>query len=204
MNRSWRMVPVTAILALTIFAVPMQASASTQYSLHVHGMVAEAYFGAWTSPTLYTEVYVNAGKAIGGNQTSYTFVIADQIDFSTNPNGNVVTLYVGQIPSTALQISSKLSSASLSGAIPVTDINNNPATLWVNLSWTANGSPVKNVSNNNFSAQGFHITSHLDGTSVNASAWGSISDGTIDFTSGSPAQYADLNKVTESETVTTH
>src|SRR5690348_3139347 len=155
-----RSILAATLLGLLAFALPMRASAANQFSFHVHGYVADAYFATWTSPTLVTEVYVNTGVAIGGNQTPYTFVQADQVDFSTNPYGDLVALEYGEVPTSALNISSKLDSASLVGNIPATDLNGNPVTLSLNLSWTAIGAPTKSVSNSHFSGYGFKENSH--------------------------------------------
>jgi hypothetical protein len=200
MNIHWRIIPAAAILGLLICAVPMRASAATLYSFHVHGYTADAYFSTWDSPTTLTEAYVGTGEAVGGNATSYTFVQTDQVDFTDPNNPVLLSEDFGEVPASALQVNSKLASGSLSGSIPVTDINNNPATIWVNLSWTAAGPAAKGTSNSHYSYGGFSISTHNSGTMVPAVATGTVTDGTADFTGGNPSQFADLNKVTSGET----
>jgi hypothetical protein len=86
----------------------------------------------------------------------------------------------------------KLSSGVLTATVPMQDyVSNNTFTVSVNVSWTGTGPVGRQVSTSHFKGPGFSGTNHFQGTYRNATATGSVNDGTTEW-AASPAAYAQL------------
>ena len=99
-----------------------------------------------------------------------------------------------------------LHSATLNAEIELFDFwyfPNTPLTVAVSLSWTGVGETSSDKNHEHFQSPSFKYNSHSSGTFRDATAVGSITNGTINFTPG-PAQSAGLGSVKESTVFILH
>jgi len=98
---------------------------------------------------------------------------------------------------TTLQMDRKLSSGAVTATVPMQDyVSNNTFTVSVNVSWTGTGPVSRQVYTGHFQGPGFSGTNHFQGTLRNATATGSVNDGTTEW-AASPADYAQLFSSTQ-------
>jgi hypothetical protein len=105
----------------------------------------------------------------------------------------------GSTSSPTFQVSKTLSSASLSATIPVFDeVSGKMFNVAVSQTWTATGPLSIESSTFHIHTQGFTTNSHFIGKFRNATASGTVSDGTTNFTP-SPSQFAQIATFTSAE-----
>jgi hypothetical protein len=178
-------VALTAVLLLLSF--PAFAGPGVSFHARVKGQFAEAYFDSVDrSGCVESFVYIFAVKDIEretgqpeqGPQASTT---VSQTDICSG-----VPL-IDAIGSTSLteatfQIDKKLNSARLDATFEVCDfISDTCFPIDAHVIWTSSGGPFRLKEHRQIQAAGLKINSRFDGTSREATASGSIADGSIDL-----------------------
>jgi len=221
MNATLFRLVAAAGLALVSFALPTTALAqkgcggpggaagtttpSVQiFSEHFRGQAAEAFFES-TSGTVLTDVFVHADNTLSGNTASSAeaFVEISQCDLST---GMPVLAAFGEtsLTGSVFQVNTSLTSGSLNATIPVFDfVSGSGFNVTVAESWTGSGPLARFIMTSSFHTLGFTNVEHINATSRNATAAGSVSDGTTNFTPN-PSTFADLASVIEGSISVSH
>ncbi len=133
-----------------------------------------------------------------------TFVFLDGTQSGTSPEADVFigqfdnctqTQLLGAFGSTftpTFQVGGKLASASLSATISVFDfVSGNTFNVSVSMSWTATGPLSHEVGSSHFHTKNFIENFHFNDDFRDASASGTVSDGTSNFTP-SPSVFAQI------------
>jgi hypothetical protein len=127
-----------------------------------------------------------------------TFAFVDGTQSSTNPEADVFIGQYNNCTSTSLlsaygstsnpnfQVSGDLASASLNATISVFDyVSGNTFNVSVSTTWTATSPSSRNFGVSHYQTKGFRETFHFNDTFRDASASGTVSDGTTNFTPSS-------------------
>jgi hypothetical protein len=195
------------VLLLFLVALAFSASASTARAapatvakFKFHGLSAFANFDS-TSGCIETFVFVDGSQNTSNGQT---FSDADVFIEQTNICTNTLLLEAfGSTLSPDFQIRN-LDSASLSAAISVTDnVSNTTFNVSVSMTWTGSGgvSTESGTFHQHFTG-GFTENDHFIGQFRNATASGTVSDGTTNFTP-SPSVSAQIGNFTSAVVVIT-
>ena len=185
-----------AVLAVAILALPATTQAASQPAMvfTMRGQFAGAGFTSFdTSTCTSTNVYVFGGDAIvrsgpgSTNPSQGAGVFIEQDNPCANPNMPTVLLAAGGFASPAdFQVcctSQKLSSATLNATVPVTDfVSGSSFTVVVHLSWTGSGGLSSTSSHGVFKSPGLTIINRFNETIRLATAAGTVSNGTTNFT----------------------
>jgi hypothetical protein len=185
-----------AVLAVAILALPATTRAASQPAMvfTLQGQFANAGFASFdTSTCTSTNVYVFGGDAIvrsGPGSTTPSQgagVFIEQDNPCANPNMPTVLLAAAGFASPAdFQVcctSQKLSSATLNATVPVTDfVSGLPFTVTVHLIWTGSGDLSSMRGHSVFKSPGLTIINRFDDTTRLATAAGTVSNGTTNFT----------------------
>jgi hypothetical protein len=182
------------LLALTWFsaASPVRAaSPATLLKFSGKGLIATADFTS-TSGCLDTGVSILSGKLTTDTGTSFeTDLLIVQVDTCTNTEPLLV---LGFSQSPDLQISQSFD-ASLNTTIAAYDfVSNRPFTASVSLTWTATSHIGTQSQDEHFHTPEFTHIFHFEGNLWDATASGTVSDGTTNFTP-SAAVLAETMKV---------
>ncbi len=197
-----------AVTALTVLALAGPASAATGQvtQFRLHGTFAETDWFT-SSPTSFTATTIFASRSKHGSE-----LFVGQFVGNTDANGN----FTGGTNTSADVTSgfsfaidqTKLTAASTSGSgLPAMactfDANGNqigcsPTTIDVTASWTGQGPITRSVINDHFKTAGFSVRDHMNGTSRNAAATGTLGGVTLN---PADVQFADLG-TTNSGTTT--
>jgi hypothetical protein len=195
------------ILALVLTAlVAPSASAARAETLHFSfkGQFAEAAFESIDpSGCVDTFVFVNAVDGTVKEKghpaaSSMAFIAIDQFDFCTDTEllfaEGEATLAAGEF-----QIDKMLTAASLNATIEVTDfVSGTSFPVDVSVVWTGVGATRKEKDHFQIKAPDFKVNARFMGTFRDATASGTVSDGTTNFTPES-AVFADMGSVKQGE-----
>lgn len=186
-------ITLLVLLASAAFLYPGSAWAATS-TFQVRGYTVYAYFSSVDSTgCVVTEGSISSDTSSGRGGQPFTEASVDQYDQCRN------TLDLGdwgQIDSSPAQISTTLTSASLQATIPATDDLGNPATITVDLTWTSTSGTMHGVNTGHTGGGSFSTSFHDNGFWSEATATGTISDGTTNFASGA-TQFASIGKYTD-------
>jgi hypothetical protein len=190
-----------ASLTVLVLALALPAGAAPAETLHFSfkGRLAEAFFSSTdASGCVLTEVYVAADDGRvkidpgGAEAESAAVIFISQFDTCTGTQ-------LGAAEGTALlapgafQIDKELTAATLSATIEVFDsVSDTSFPVQVNVSWTGVGDTTREKQRSHLTAPGFKSIIRVDGTSREATASGTVTDGTTNFTPG-PAVFAELH-----------
>ena len=181
-------VMIALILVVAAFAKPSSASAGGGLGLKFRGPSAMASFLS-SSGCDVMEVFVIASqiehKDTSGPATFSSFASVTVWHFDSCADTLVRYAYgtVSALSPEELQISKKLDSARLQTTIPVFDeVSGASFDLAVDLSWAGVGPLGRQQTTTHFDTPGCIINSHFQGRSRPAQAWGSVSDGTLNYT----------------------
>jgi hypothetical protein len=193
-------------LALTALAATSVSGAAGASSLHFSfkGQFAEAVFDSLdASGCVETFVFVEGVngtvKETGHPAVSSMAVITiDQFDFCTGTEtlfaDGQATLAAGEF-----QIDKMLTSATLNATIEVFDfVSGTSFPVDVSVGWTGFGATTTQKDHFQIKGPGFKVNSRFMGTFRDATASGTVSDGTTNFTPES-AVFADMGSVKQGE-----
>jgi hypothetical protein len=192
-----------ALTALTVTSVSGAAGASTLH-FSFKGQFAEAVFDS-VDPSGCVETFVfveginGTVKEAGKPAVSSTAVITiDQFDFCT---GTETLFAVGEATLAAgeFQIDKMLTTATLNATIEVSDfVSGTSFPVDVSVSWTGVGATTTQKDHFQIKGPDFKVNSRFMGTFRDATASGTVSDGTTNFTPES-AVFADMGSVKQGE-----
>ena len=178
------------LLSLVAFAFPTSAHAAGSGSATVfrfHGLSAFADFDSF-SPDGCIETFVFVDGTQSGN-SSEADVFIGQFD---NCTGTLLLAAFGSTFNPTFQVGQKLGSASLSATIPVFDeVSGNTFNVSVSQTWTATGPLSREIESVHFQTKNFIENFHFNDAFRDASASGTVSDGTTNFTP-SPSVFAQI------------
>jgi hypothetical protein len=202
-NRSLRYVTAASAIVVAAFALAISANpahaASDTFHFSVKGQLAEAYFSSSdpsgcviTSVAVFTDDNrYNSGP--GGPETLPLLTV--QLSKFDQCTGTLLLEANGQTVPEELQTDKQLTAATLDTTIKLFDyVSETPVSVSANIAWTGTGATVTQRSHTQYAAPGFKMDSRLSGTFRDATAIGTVSDGTTNFTP-EPATSARLGSV---------
>jgi len=184
------------LLSLVAFAFSTSAprahaASGTTFVSKFHGLSAQADFDS-LSPDgcIDTFVFVDGFQNTFNKQTiSGADVFIGQFN---NCTGTLLFFASGSTFSPTFQVGGKLASASLSATISVCcDVSGNTFSVSVSMSWTATGALSHEIGSFHFQTKNFIENFHFNDDFRDASASGTVSDGTTNFTP-SPSVFAQI------------
>jgi len=192
-----------ALTALTATSVSRAAGASTLH-FSFKGQFAEAAFDSVdSSGCVETFVFVqgvNGTVKETGHPavSSMAFVVIDQFDICT---GTETLFAVGEATLAAgeFQIDKMLRTATLNATIEVSDVVSGTSfPVDISVSWTGVGATTTQKDHVQIRGPDFKVNFRFTGTFRDATALGTVSDGTTNFTPES-AVFADMGSVKQGE-----
>jgi hypothetical protein len=186
MKSTFRML-VIVVLMLGVLGQHTTASAAEMYKWKGPG--ADAYFSIWdesgcvlTDVSVFTrdETFQNPpGKP---SKNSFVYVTIYQVDHCVGVELRFAEGFAW-IAANDLQVAKKLGSAMLSTTVSLYDwISDTYFDVYVDLTWSATGSPVKEKSQYRSDAPGCKYHSRFQGTFRGAEANGTVTDGSTNYT----------------------
>jgi len=192
-----------ALTTLTATSVTGAAGASTLH-FSFKGQFAEAAFDSLdASGCVETFVFVegvNGTVKETGHPTvsSMAVITIDQFDFCTG----IETLFAqgeATLAAGEFQIDKMLATATLNATIEVSDfVSGTSFPVDVSVGWTGVGATTTQKDHFQIKGPGFKVNSRFMGTFRDATASGTVSDGTTNFTP-EPAFFADMGSVKQGE-----
>ncbi len=180
------------------------AASGNTFVVKFHGLSAFANFDSLVSPgsCVHNEVHVDAFQnTVQKQTTSGANVFIGQMDWCTNTQ---ILFAVGSISNVNFLIDKKLLSASLNTIIYVFDnVSNTTFPVSVNLTWTSTSAIGHENSTFHYHTQGLTENSHVNADFRDASASGTVSDGTTNFTP-SPPFFAQIMSAKNFDVTITH
>ncbi len=170
--------------AFTTSAPRAHAASGTTFVVKFNGRAAVANFGGLSSDgCIDTIIEVHGFQPIQDKQPSNAFVFISKFDTCTNTS---LLDASGSTDTATFQIDERLISASLSATVPLTDNQTgNPLfNVTVNMVWTTPPDSViqHQIQTLHFHTKAFTINSHFNAVFRDATASGTVSDGTTNFT----------------------
>ena len=176
------------LLALVAFAfapsIPQThaASSGSTTKFRFHGLTVVAVFDS-VSPDGCIDTFANVDGTQSGT-SSEAFVSIGQFN---NCTGETLLFASGATSNAEFQVSNTLASASLQATIPVSDESGNPLfDVSVNTTWTATGPIMRQNQSVHFHTKGLIDNLHLNAALRDATASGTVSIGTTNFTPEPP------------------
>jgi hypothetical protein len=173
--------------AFTTSAPRAHAASGNTIVFKLHGLSAFANFDSLVSPgsCVHNEVHVDAFQnTIQKQTTSGANIFIGQMDWCT---GKQFLFASGSVSNVNFQIDQKLLSASLNTIIDVFDnVSNTTFPVSVNLTWTSTSAIGHENSTFHYHTQGLTENSHVNADFRDATASGTVSDGTTNFTPSPP------------------
>jgi hypothetical protein len=198
-----------AALAMAVSASPVHAASETTH-FSFQGQTANAFFSS-TDPggCVVTSVFVlaNDGRTKTGPggplAESFAFVAVSQFNQCTetqllNAEGSAV------LAADDFQMDSRLTAATLDTSIELFDfVSGTSFPVDVNLAWTGSGDTLTQRSHFQINAPGLKVNERFSGTLRGATATGTVTAGTTNFTP-EPSVFAELFSAKSGEVVITH
>jgi hypothetical protein len=200
---------LAVVMSTLVVVFPAHAAPADTFHFSFKGQSAEAFFSS-TDPSgcIQTDAFVFAvdGKVkqdgAHGVESS-AFVAISRIDLCT---GTVLldTFGSATLAPAEFVIDTRLTSATLDTTVTVTDfVSGTTFPVDMALGWTGTGAPFRVKQHSQTKTPGFKLNSRFDGTSRNAAASGTVSDGTTNLTP-EPAGFADMSSAKSGEVSITH
>ncbi len=188
------------LVAFTFSTTAPRAHAAASGSTTVfrfHGQSAFADFDS-TSGCIETFAEVDGTQS---NTSPEADVYIAQFD---NCTGTLLLEAFGSTFNPTFQVGGKLASASLSATISVfDDVSNTTFTVSVSMTWTATGALSHEIGSQHFHTKNFIENFHFNDTFRDASASGTVSDGTTNFTPSSSV-FAQIASFKEGDVTISH
>jgi len=207
---------VLSLVAFTFFTAAPKAQAGASGSTFVsrfHGLSAFADFDSFSpGGCIETFVFVN-GTQNGSSQEADVFIGQVNNCAPTPLSGGgggggcgpgAILCAFGSTFSPAFQVGKSLETASLSATISVFDfVSGNTFNVSVSMTWTATGPLSSESGSSHFRTKNFIENFHFNNTFRDASASGTVSDGTTNFTP-SPSVFAQTASFKSGDVTITH
>jgi hypothetical protein len=200
---------VALLLSMLLTALPAHAAGAQTRHVSFKGQFATAVFDTVdSSGCIETVVTVIAEdrrikQASPPEATLRAIVELFQFD---SCSGKLLLSAFGLAPLTPdqFQIDKQFNAATLNATIEVTDfVSENTFPVDVSVRWTGSGDIVREKDHVHLKEPGFKLNGHFTGTSRNAAASGTVSDGTTNFTP-QPAVSAEMGSTKRGEVVIIH
>jgi hypothetical protein len=204
-----RLLLILALALSALVATPASAAGAETLHFSFKGQTADAFFSSVDpSGCVFTEVGV---FAVDGRvkETGHPAVSSEAFIFISQFDACTDTLLLAADGSATLapgefQIDQQLTTASLNTTIEVFDfVSGTSFPVDVSVSWTGVGATFRIKDHFQIKTPGFKVNSRFDGTFREATASGTVSDGTTNFTP-EPAVFAELGSVKQGEVVIIH
>ncbi len=192
-------------VAFTTSAPRAHAASGTTFVTRIHGLAAVSNFGGLSSDgCIDTVIEVHGFQPTQNKQPSNAFVFISKFDTCTNTS---LLDASGSTDTATFQIDKTLISASLSATVPLID-NQTSDPLFnvaVNMVWTTPPDSVIQHQNSteHFHTKAFMVNSHMNADVRYATASGTVSYGTTNFTP-SPSFFALVQKLGITGVIITH
>jgi hypothetical protein len=208
--RTRMLLVVSLALVLLALALPARAAGAETLHLSFDGLTADASFDS-QDPSgcvgTFASVTADDGHFRTGTgrleKASTATIVVSQFDDCTGTLLFAAEGFAVLAPG-EFQIDDKLTAATLTATIEVFDfVSGASFPLDVNVSWIGVGDPFTSKDRFHQTFPGFKVLKRFDGTARTASASGTVSDGTTNFTP-EPASFATLASVRRGELDITH
>jgi hypothetical protein len=199
---------VALLLSMLVTAPAHAAGAETQH-FRFKGQFAEAVFQTVDSSgcikTIVTIIANDNRIKLAGQPEAAARGEIDLFQVDNCAGRLLVSAFgLAMLTPDQFQIDKQLNAATLSATIEVTDVvSGNAFPVDVSVNWTGCGDTVSDKSHDHLKEPGFKRNARLTGTVRNATASGSVSDGTSNFTP-QPASFADMGLVKQGEVEIIH
>lgn len=191
------MLSLVAFAFLTSAPRAHAAASGSTTVFRFHGLTAFAAFDS-TSGCIETFAEVDGTQSNMGPEAD---VLIAQFD---NCTGTLLLEAFGSTFNPTFQVAKNLTSASLSATISVFDfVSSNTFNVPVNMAWTSTSTIMNEVQTFHIHTKGFTENFHLTATFRDASASGTVSDGTTNFTP-SPSVFAQIASVKVGDVAISH
>jgi hypothetical protein len=112
---------------------------------------------------------------------------------------------VGSTESDSFSFANDMSTASLTAMMPVDEfVSGTSFWVQVTIAWTGSGDSVHQVNNTHVRFPGFNAKTHFNGTSRQAQASGTVSDGQTNYTVGASIDVTDLEQTSVGQITVEH
>jgi len=178
-------IKVVAVLAMLLVSFSQPIAALAAESIQYSGMGADAYFSN-IDGCINTDTFVQGldfqYKKPSSEPESYVYLTISQYNSCTGES----ILYVEGltwVSESDFQVSEKQDTATLTATVTGYDeVSQSNVELYVDLTWTAEGPVTRMKTNNHYKFPGCHINEKFTQLTRTGVAYGSVSDGEMNFT----------------------
>jgi len=201
---------VVMLLSMLVTALPAHAAGAETLHFSFKGQEAEAVFIS-TDPSGCVETFVDVFAVDGrtkfgpGQPTaeSVAFLFISEFDVCNDVQLVAADGFAILTPD-QFQIDKQITAATLNATIEVFDfVSNTTFPVDVSISWVGEGPTTSVKDHFQVKAPGFKVNSRANGTFRDATASGTVSDGTTNFTP-EPAVFAELASIKQGEVAIIH
>ena len=183
MKTAIKLVAVLAMLLVISQPIAALAAESIQYS----GMGADAYFSS-IDGCINTDTFVQGldfqYKKPSAEPQSYVYLTVSQYNSCTGESIMYVEGFTW-VSEPDFQVSQKQNTATLTATVTGYDwVSQSNVELYVDLAWTAEGPVTRRKTNDHYKFPGCHIHEKFTQLTRTGVAYGSVSDGEMNFTPG--------------------
>jgi len=200
---------VALLLSMVVTALPAHAAGAQTRHFSFKGQFAAAVFdtvdSSGCSKTFVTVIAEDRRiKQAGSPETTLRATI-DLLQFDRCSGKLLLSAFgLATLTSDQFQIDKQFNAATLNATIEVTNsLSSNTFPVNVSVSWTGSGDIVREKNHVHLKEPGFKLNARFTGTSRNATASGTVTDGTTNFTP-QPAVVADMGSTKRGEVVIIH
>ena len=200
---------VALLLSMMIAAVPADAAGPEIRRLIFKGQFAEAAFQTVDSSgcieTFVTVIAEDRHLQLAGAPDATRRASIDLFQFDSCSGDLLLSAFgLATLAPGQFQVDKQFTAATLNATIVVTDfVSGNSYPVDVSLSWVGNGDIVSTRDRVQLNEPGYSLNTRFTGTSRNAIASGTVSDGVTNFTPR-PAEFADMGSTKRGEVEIIH
>ena len=174
-----------AVLAMLLVSLSQPIAALAAEPVQFSGMGANADFSN-VEGCINTDTFVQGldfqYKKPSGEPQSYVFLTVSQYNSCTGESILYVEAF-GWVSESDFQVSPKQDTATLTATVTGYDwVSQSNVELSVDLTWTADGPVTRTKTNNHYKFPGCHINEKFTQMTRTGVAYGSVSDGEMNFT----------------------
>jgi hypothetical protein len=200
---------VALLLSMFVTALPAHAAGAETRHFSLKGQFATAVFHTVdSSGCIETVVSVIAedGRTKQANPPEATLRAMVELFQFDSCSGKLLLSAFGLATLTPdqFQIDKQFNTATLNATIEVADfVSGNTFPVDVSVRWTGSGDIIRDKNHVHLKEPGFKLNARFTGTSRNATASGTVSDGTTNFTP-QPAVFVEMGSTKRGEVVIIH
>jgi len=201
---------VALLLNMVVTALPAHAAGAQTRHFSLKGQFAAAVFHTVDSSgcieTFVTVIAEDGRIKQAGPPEATLRAMVDLFQFDRCSSGRLLLSAFGltTLSPDQFHIDKQLNAATLNATVEVTDfLSRNTFPVDVSVSWTGSGDIVSVKAHDQLKEPGFKLNARFTGTRRNATASGTVSDGTTNFTP-QPAVSAEMGSTKRGEVVIIH